>query len=433
LGTRRVKRLRKGEYALERADVELAMPLGATHLAITDFLRSVPTARTGDIITATGLSRPAINSALGQLIYAKEKIAWPCEAPPYMHWHRRLGDRGVLTAAITLKSGKVFYGTLDTDPERAKARIVPLIKKLIRAGELDRHSDIAELYLHRTITEDELDPTYMYWMAARGVWRSKIPLKNGKNFNRALDADRERAVVLIVSFITALVAAGQLDRDHPAAKLYLDRAITGAELDHDPKILNADRGAQSVKAPACMTWKDGIPIDDGTWHPPDKSRTRVLYSQIRLVNGSVLQANLRTDDPKVAAKRLREHVLKAMAEGNLRPNSKAAKIYGGAEAISRVTAPAVGSAKTGRAKRPSGRKPKWMNSDGVVPPDARVFYEVVTAARAPGGPINAAIKKAYDQIPPSIKISSFERPLSIRTLTNRFLDLQRVLMRNSGQ
>ena len=29
---------------------------------------------------------------------------------------------------------------------------------------------------------------------------------------------RERAVVLIVSFITALVAAGQLDRDHPAGR-----------------------------------------------------------------------------------------------------------------------------------------------------------------------------------------------------------------------
>jgi hypothetical protein len=98
-----VKRLRKGEYALELAAVESAVPLGTTHLAIIQHLGSVPTARTADIITGTCLSRPAINCALGDLIYEKEQIAWPFEAPRYMHWHRRRSGRVVLTAAIIFR------------------------------------------------------------------------------------------------------------------------------------------------------------------------------------------------------------------------------------------------------------------------------------------------------------------------------------------
>src|SRR5208282_560370 len=103
-------------------------------LAIIDYLDSVPTGRTANIIAATGLPRPAINCGLGDLVHTKEKVDWPFKAPPYMHWHHRRSGR-VLTAAIRLKSGKDFYKVLDTDPtdpERAQACIVPVIKKLIR-------------------------------------------------------------------------------------------------------------------------------------------------------------------------------------------------------------------------------------------------------------------------------------------------------------
>jgi hypothetical protein len=419
LGVRRVKRLRKGEYALVRVAAESVMRLNATHLAIIDYLGSVPKARTADIIAATGRSRPAINCALGDLIYAKEQTPRLFQPPPYMHWHRRRSGGDVLASSITLKNGKALSSVLDRDPERAQALIVPMIKKLIRAGQLDRHSDVAELYLHRRITKAELEPTYMYWAGARGVWRSKIPLKNGKELNRALDADRERAAALMASFITALVAAGKLDRDHPAAKLYLDRTITGTEPNHDPTILNADRGPKSATAPPCMRWMDGTSeIDDGLQY--QRIKCRVLWSQIRLRDGSVLQVRL-APDPKQAAARLRRHVLKAVADGNLSPDSKAAKVYGGAE----DGVPAVRPAHRGQ-----GRKAKWINGKGAVSLDARKFFDVVTAARA-GGPIKVGIENGWDEIPNSQKMTSSGRPMQIRSMTNRYIELERAIAGDS--
>jgi hypothetical protein len=146
LGMRRVKRLRKGEYELIRVAVESAMPLSATHLAIIDYLGSVSTARTANIIAATGRPRPAINCALADLVYTKEKVAWPFEAPPYMRWNRRRSGCALL-ARIPLKNGKFFNGSLPADPERAKVHIARFIRQLIRDGQLDRQSKVAKRYL----------------------------------------------------------------------------------------------------------------------------------------------------------------------------------------------------------------------------------------------------------------------------------------------
>jgi hypothetical protein len=93
-----------------------------------------------------------------------------------------------------------------------------------------------------------------------------------------------------------------------------------------------------------------------------------------------------------------------------------------------TTPPPAETSDVGRA----GRKLKWINNEGVSR-DARIFFDVVKAAREPGGPVKAAIERAYNQIPPSQKISSFGRPLHMRTLTNRYFDLERALTGSSGQ
>lgn len=350
---------------------------------------------------------------------------WPFPAPRFMHWRDKPGCALALTAKFVSKSGKTVERAVGADRDRAVVLMRQFLKELIRDGLLDRQSKVAKLYLHKTVTEAELAPTYMFWRPSRSVWRSKIPLNNGKELQRLLGKDRDSAVARMVAIVQALVAEGLLDSDSAPAKLYLHRAVTEV----DPKVLDPDQGPRSRKAPPLMRWMRGsFMVDDGPFHR--RVRGPILWTQIRLLNGKPpLQISLNTNDPKLAARRLRPHVLQLLAEGSLDPNSKAARIYGGAEDL----AIAVDAPKIARAKRSAGRKPKWINGDGAVHPDARTYFEVVTAARVPGGPINAAIKKSWDAIPASQKMSSFGQPLDIRTLTNRYLDLERALMGNSGQ
>jgi DNA-binding IclR family transcriptional regulator len=64
----RVMRLRSGLYALPGAAVEYTAPLGVTHLAIVDFLRSVTQATIADIVAAVGRSRSRVYPVLDDLI-----------------------------------------------------------------------------------------------------------------------------------------------------------------------------------------------------------------------------------------------------------------------------------------------------------------------------------------------------------------------------
>src|SRR6266403_5985322 len=89
------------------------------------------------------------------------------KAPPYMRWHRQAGRSPVLSACIPLKIGKPCLRSLGTaDPELARVKIVAVIQELIAAGLLDRHSQVAKLYLDHTISEDEIE---------RGTPNSKTP------------------------------------------------------------------------------------------------------------------------------------------------------------------------------------------------------------------------------------------------------------------
>jgi hypothetical protein len=264
----------------------------------------------------------------------------------------------------------------------------------------------------------------MHWEHLRGgraVLHTQIRLKNGTFFHRPLDTDdSELARIRIVPFIKKLIAAGWLAPDSQVAKLYLDRTITDAEI---------ERGPPSTKAPPCMLWHSGADLLDGGGQPGrgrPKGGLQVLHARVALNDGTHILTCLNTRDKTVAAERLRPLVAKAIADGKLSPRSKAARIYGGA-------APTAPSAKTERVKGSPGRKSKWIDGARVVAPDALIFHDVVKAARQSDGPVNAAIDKAWDQIPSSQKMSSFGKPLNRRTLVNRFFDIERMLSGNPGR
>jgi len=184
------------------------------------------------------------------------------------------------------------------------------------------------------------------------VWKARIPLRSGKTFYRLLNPDYERAVVLMVSLIKALVAAGRVARGSPPAKLFLHRKIAAAELDYGRQVVNAVRGGgrQSVDAPPCMLWKRGPELIDGVWKPSQRVLWANIYCRYRRGEKKKrLVICLNTSDPKEAEARLRRHVLKAIADGKISPKSKAAKIYGSAIKAKRpgpgVTAHPAGTAK----------------------------------------------------------------------------------------
>jgi hypothetical protein len=67
----------------------------------------------------------------------------PRSVPPYMH---KIG-RGLFTQVKT-KDGGYYITPLDTaNPEIATARMVPVLKRLVRAGQFDRDSRVCRLYL----------------------------------------------------------------------------------------------------------------------------------------------------------------------------------------------------------------------------------------------------------------------------------------------
>jgi hypothetical protein len=355
----------------------------------------------------------------------------PSPAPRYMIWYRgRSGRPPVLAGRVLTKSGKKAEKMLASDRGQAVRLMKPFLKQLIRDGQLDRDSDAAKLYVHGTITEAELEPTYMFWVRRFGRWRCQIRLKNGKLFGRALDPDRKRAEVRTAELVKTLVAAGQLDHDNPVVKRYSHHTVTEA----DPlQVLKAERGMASVKAPPCMRWMLGtLLIDDGPFHRRVKGP--VLWSNVILSTGKTLQVNLNTNDEKVAAQRLRPHVVQAIANGALHPNSKAARLYGGADAVAPLDS-GIAAAKINRAKDRGGRPSKWKDGSGMIAPDAKVFFEVVFAQAVRGSTrpssksVSVAIERVYNQIPlsqrtaSSRKRPSFNKPLSIKTLTNRFFEL----------
>jgi hypothetical protein len=271
------------------------------------------------------------------------------KAPPYMRWYRYAGRSTVLYACIPLKTRKPCLRTLGTaDPELARINIVAVIKKLIAAGQLDRQSQVAKLYLDRTISEDEIE-----------------------------------------------------------------------------------RGTPNSKTPPCMIWGDGTDLADGQlWQHRTKGVvSRVLQSQIYLTDGSMLRVCLNTADPKLAAKRLRPHVLKAIAEGKLRPDSKAARIYGGAETAETIP-PSAGAAAL---KRGRGQPPKWKDRDGPTA-DGMGVYNLVEPAletRGPNLPSTGQIKKAIAKVRP--QLPPWAQGLSTDTIRRQFSEIRKWLAENPGR
>src|SRR5215471_9625358 len=91
----------------------------------------------------------------------------------------------------------------------------------------------------------------------------------------------------------------------------------------------AYKGPRSIKAPPCMLWRYGTDVPDGDARLWQRRRTSwVLSAKLRLDDRSTREISLNTADPTLAMERLRPHVLKAIAEGKLSPDSKAGRVYG---------------------------------------------------------------------------------------------------------
>jgi hypothetical protein len=94
--------------------------------------------------TAAGIYRGGMTRALPGIAKDISISRLPRKAPAYMH---RVG-RGGLYAQFWLKDGKRFGCPLLTrNDEVAKARMVPLLEGLIKAGKLDRSARVCAPYL----------------------------------------------------------------------------------------------------------------------------------------------------------------------------------------------------------------------------------------------------------------------------------------------
>ncbi len=136
------------------------------------------------------------------------------------------------------------------------------------------------------------------------------------------------------------------------ARAILKETAGGEFVAHRKLKRRSYKGPQSSEAPPCMRWRRGTDIPDG-----DASRwqhrrgNRVLSAELPLIDGGTREIYLYSADPQVAAARLRREVLKALAEGKLPPNSKAALIYG--------PRPIAASRKGGKLIRPF-KAPRYM-------------------------------------------------------------------------
>jgi hypothetical protein len=86
------------------------------------------------------------------------------------------------------------------------------------------------------------------------------------------------------------------------------------------------------KAPPCMAWRKRVDRPaDGPGRGPNKEgqvTQLVLQANVKLIDGGTIRAILNTTDPKIAKQRLRPLVAKALADVRLRPDSRAALLYG---------------------------------------------------------------------------------------------------------
>jgi hypothetical protein len=454
----------------------LATPPTAAQVAVIDCMRTVPEATISQIVDGTNLSRRAVRAALSGLIRGDGKVVGPFKPPRYMTWARQDNGQLTLQARLRVKSGKDLHEFLYTaDRELAKKHIVSPIKRLIAAGKIDRDHKAAKLYLRRTITEAELGPLYRTWVHQPngGTYlMTAIPLKNGKLLQRRIDpADPDAAMV---RYTKALIVVGLVDPDDDVAKLYVDSPITQAERDEAPRILNDNFFAKpSVEAPPCMVWRDGDIINSSL--RGRRVKGRVLYGNVYLRGGCMIDCCFNTADPKVAWwDGLRPLVLEALTEGKLGPNSRAARVdaeisrlaalpiaqydherddaakylrlsaaildqlvEGGRERTllaptatesnlppdSGRAAPPI--AKTRNAKGLGGRPRKSRDVNGGLTADAEVFFDVVSAALEVGPKtIKTAINEADDRIPLSQKTKKSGKKLAIGTMVNNFLKLR---------